>query len=290
MGRKKGRKVLTGLIALGFLFSMGMVLRQQAEYRQIVHDRAEAVQLAGLSEQGKPLVQAQKGPELPEEAASLAEVDLAALRAVNEDVVGWISIPGTELSYPLVQGEDNQYYLTHTWRREASSGGAVFLECMNRRDMRGFHTIAYAHRMNNDTMFGTLKYYRDSSFWEAHPSIYVVTDEGIARYDIFSAEEVSVTGIVYRLDLEESELEAEFLQACMDGSVIDTGIVPKEDARVLTLSTCTGNGHATRWVVHGTLVQTYRGQSDTKDDTLTLAAGAAARLLGLFSQHSLLEF
>ena len=65
---------------------------------------------------------------------------------MNPDVAGWIEIPGTELSYPLLQGEDNQYYLTHTWNREPNSGGSVFLECTSRRDLSGFHTIAYGCR------------------------------------------------------------------------------------------------------------------------------------------------
>lgn len=278
MRKGKRRAVLTGLLALVCLMSGG----RQVQYQHLTADRDEAVRTVELAEEAAvPALRQSAIPleelrsPLPEELSALAEIDLDALRAANEDVVGWIEIPGTELSYPLVQGSDNQYYLNHDWKREYSSGGAVFLEWTNRRDLSGFHTIAYAHRL---TMFRTLKEYRDAAFWEAHPSIYVVQDEEVSRYDIFSAEEVPVTGIVYRLDLEESQLEEAFLDACAEGSVIDTGLVPENDTKVLTLSTCTGNGHATRWVVHGALAARYSRQSEPAPEDI---AGIAARMLSL---------
>ena len=273
MDQRKGTssKRRTGIILvvlLVFAASVGMTIRQRTQYRQIAEDRAEAARIANLPEpdaqapgdaasaQPAPSPAAMAEPQAGE-AAAIAGIDLDALRAVNEDITGWIVIPGTELSYPLVQGTDNQYYLSHNWKREASSGGSVFLESTNSRDLTGFHTIIYAHRMRNDTMFGTLKYYADLDYWQEHPSVYVVLDSSIFRYDIFSAQEAGVKGIVYRLDIEENQLKEEFLQYCTENSAIDTGLAPGPDDRILTLSTCTSSGHATRWVVHGVLAQEY---------------------------------
>lgn len=194
---------------------------------------------------------------LPEEVLALAGVDLEALRAVNEDVAGWIEIPGTEVSYPLLQGTNNQYYLSHNWKKEPSAGGAVYLEVSSAGDLTDFHTIVYAHRMNNDSMFGPLRHYNDLNFWREHPCIYIVTEAGVYRYDIFAAQEASVKGLVYRLDLETSHLEEDFLQFCVENSAIDTGITPQANDRILTLSTCTNRDRAKRWVVHGVLVQAY---------------------------------
>lgn len=107
--------------------------------------------------------------------------------------------------------------------------------------------------MNNDSMFGTLKHYSQPDFWQEHPSVYVATVDRVYRYDIFAAQEASVRGLVYRLDLETSHLEEDFLQTCIDGSVLDTGIVPETGQQILTLSTCTNRGYATRWVVQAVL-------------------------------------
>jgi len=277
---QKRRRLLLVLLGLVFLFSAGMVVRQQIQERRIAADSVEAAELAGLTKQPprpsepdgpepepvpvpEPEPKLEPGPEpepepglpepsgqLPEEAAALAEIDLEALRAVNEDVRGWIAIPGTELSYPLMQGRDNQYYLSHNWKKELQGGGSVYLESTNSGDLSDFHTLVYAHRMRNGSMFGTLKYYQEEDFWREHPSIYVAVDRGVYRYDIFSVREASVKGIVFRLDIEESRLEEEFIQSCIENSVINAGLEPGADDQILTLSTCTEAGHANRWVVH----------------------------------------
>lgn len=257
---KRKRAAFAVLLAV-FLISAAMTARQQLQYRKIAADSLEAAQIAGLDRQEpaprQPIFS--PGPEepdapppepLPEEAASLLAVDLEALRAVNGDVVGWIAIPGTQLSYPLVQGEDNQFYLSHNWKREASSGGSVFLESTNSRDLSNFHTIIYAHRMRDNSMFGTLKYYSDMSFLQEHPSVYLAVGGGICRYDIFSARKAAVDSIVYRLNPEQHGLQNELIQSCIGGSAISTGIVPAADGRILTLSTCNDSGYADRWVVH----------------------------------------
>lgn len=251
------------ILSLILAVSLGAVLYRGYDDWKGTQASTEAFQTAGITKAPPPERPPAEEPApelpepLPEEAAHLAEVDLSALQAVNEDVVGWLEIPGTELSYPVVQGSDNQFYLTHNWKKERSGGGSVFLEQTNSRDLTGFHLIAYAHRMRNDTMFGTLKYYSDPDFCREHPSIYLVAEDGVRRYDIFSAHRASVTGLVYRLDLEESGLEEEFIRTCLDNSVIDTGVVPEPGAQVLTLSTCTGQGYESRWVVQGVLSQRY---------------------------------
>lgn len=271
---KKIKRYVRIILLLALAVGLTGSLYQIFDERNAAAANAEAAQIAGLTEPDQtgdnhsipPEVlsspkdepsPAEEPEPLPEEASHLAELDLAALQAVNEDVVGWIEIPGTELSYPLVQGTDNRFYLSHNWKRESSGAGAVFLEQTNSRDLSGFHLIAYAHRMHNDTMFGTLKYYSDLDFFRQHPSIYLVDGTAVWRYDIFAAHKADVKGLVYRLDLEESGLEDEFIRFCLDSSVIDTGVVPEPGAQILTLSTCTEWGHTARWVVQGVLVRQY---------------------------------
>ena len=121
-----------------------------------------------------------EAPEVAEErdpiqavVDSMLAVDLPALQAVNPDVLGWIAIPDTELSYPLLQAEDNEYYLNTTWDLQQNQAGAIFLDYTSQPDLSGFHTIVYGHRWNDDSMFGSLKYYADKSYRDEHP--YVVS-------------------------------------------------------------------------------------------------------------------
>lgn len=267
---KKCIWVIKWCLVLGLAGSLLVIGRQTYDNLRNEQASAEAAQIAGLPENkraasSQPPRKPESTPDvplpepLPEEASALEGIDLTALRTLNGDVAGWIMIPGTELSYPVMQGTDNQYYLSHSWKGEANTSGSVFLESTCDKNLTDFHTIVYAHRMRNDTMFGTLKYYNTMDFWRAHPSVYMASGNGvICRYDVFAAHEVGTKGIVYRLDIEESRLQDELIRACLENSVIDTGIVPTGADRLLTLSTCTATGRVDRWVVHAVLRAEYK--------------------------------
>lgn len=265
------RKAMTALLAVICALCLGRTALQLVQYRQGDETYAQAEELAGLPDlsdlpaadvtggSGEASGSASAGGdgEAPEEvpvwqdpyAQALKDMDFSALRQQNPDVLGWILIPGTRVSYPVVQGTDNSYYLDHTWRGGKNSVGAIFMECRNSSDLSDFNTIIYGHRMNNRSMFGTLSQYKSRSYWQAHPYVYLTDDSGTHRYEIFAAGEVSVDSDVYRLELRSDSSRQSFLDSCLALSALNTGVTPHTYDKVLTLSTCTGNGHATRWVV-----------------------------------------
>lgn len=269
--KPKFRKALAALLAVICALCLGRTALQLVQYRQGDETYAQAEELAGLPDLSDlPVVDFTGGSgdlsgsasadgagETPEEvpvwqdpyAQALKDMDFSALRQQNPDVLGWILIPGTRVSYPVVQGTDNSYYLDHTWRGGKNSVGAIFMECRNSSDLSDFNTIIYGHRMNNRSMFGTLSQYKSRSYWQAHPYVYLTDDSGTHRYEIFAAGEVSVDSDVYRLGLRSDSSRQSFLDSCLALSALNTGVTPHTYDKVLTLSTCTGNGHATRWVV-----------------------------------------
>ena len=269
--KPKFRKALAALLAVICALCLGRTALQLVQYRQGDETYAQAEELAGLPDLSDlPVVDFTGGSgsvsssastdgagEAPEEvpvwqdpyAQALKDMDFSALRQQNPDVLGWILIPGTRVSYPVVQGTDNSYYLDHTWRGGKNSVGAIFMECRNSGDLSDFNTIIYGHRMNNRSMFGTLSQYKSRSYWQAHPYVYLTDDSGTHRYEIFAAGEVSVDSDVYRLGLRSDSSRQSFLDSCLALSALNTGVTPHTYDKVLTLSTCTGNGHATRWVV-----------------------------------------
>lgn len=268
------RKVLVILLAIICIGCAAKVISQLIQYRQgdEIYAEAEAlVDLPDLSQLPIPTIPESDGSSSSSHSSdadtsqtpapvyvdpyadALRNMDFSALREVNDDILGWILIPDTRVSYPLVQGDDNDYYLNHTWRKSRNSVGAIFMEHQNSSDLSDFNTIIYGHRMNNSSMFGILKSYHSQSFWSSHPYVYITDDNGSHRYEIFAAYEVSVEGDTYRLGFSNDTAKQDFIDFCLDQSVIDTGITPTVYDRVLTLSTCTGNGHATRWVVQAVL-------------------------------------
>lgn len=184
---------------------------------------------------------------------ALEQMDIEALRQVNGDVVGWIQIPGTEVDYPLVQGQDNDFYLEHDWQGTEQYVGSIFLECQNSPDFTDFNTIVYGHNMTDGSMFGSLWKYQYGENWKENPYIYVVLDSGILRYEVFSTYEAEVDSETYRLGIRRRQTKAEYLAMTLENSDIDTGILPELTDRVITLSTCSGMGHSVRRVVHARL-------------------------------------
>ena len=267
--KKSIRILLTALLALVFLFSVTMFLRQRQDKAAGSSTYSEALELASA---GKPAVprqtapveeEAPAAPELQWVAApveeedphiqTLEELDLEALREVNPDVIGWILIPDTVINYPLMQGEDNEYYLKRTWDEKKNAVGSIFLEYLSSPDLTDFNTIVYGHNMNDGSMFASLRKYRKQEYWQAHPYVYIRSDAGVYRYEIFSSYLAKVDSNTYGLAFPSDESKAAFLNNAILDSVIRTDVEPEPTDRVLTLSTCSGSGYSTRWVVHARL-------------------------------------
>lgn len=270
--------VLAATLVLALAANVGRLIIRRLDVSRETEDYERAAEIAKAPDflfvpaKGLP---GQTSGELADDGADhilteLSEIDLEALRAINEEVVGWICIPGTELSYPLFKCEDNQYYLTHNWQKKKSTAGAVFLDY--RTALNDPYALIYGHRLKNASMFGTLKFYQEADYWREHPSVYLVSPDAAGRYDIFAAFEASVTSDVYKLDQSEEERE-QFLAWCLEQSDIDTGVVPAAGEPVICLSTCTNRGSSsgTRWVVLAALASSQKPGSASKAADYTAA-------------------
>ncbi len=270
---KKNIRIIIKLLALLMVVVGGSAITWKLmDYHKGAMDYTEAAQLAGIS---KPSVQPQPtsgsqasqlleedseplGPEAPPKAAptpdpyaqELAQVDLNALRQVNPQVTGWIAIPGTNVFYPVMYTDNNTHYLNYTWKNENSGVGAIFLETSCQPDFSDFNTIIYGHQMMDGSMFGGLQKFSDQAYAQERPYVYIARDGGVVeKYQIFAAFEVGVRDLIYRLDIEEENMQQKLIDFCKEHSVIDLGVDPQADGRLITLSTCTGWGYSTRWVV-----------------------------------------
>lgn len=254
------RKIIKILLFLVFIGSIGMYAVQTYESYRAGIEYQEAEEIANVPD-FIPEEEKEKTELIWREVAvyddpyieSLEEIDIDSLREVNEDVIGWIVIPDTKLSYPVVKGADNEFYLNHTWKGVKSALGAIYMEQYNSPEFDDFHTIIYGHRMIDGTMFGSLKRYKTLDYFEEHPYVYVKDDHGKHRYEIFSAYEAAVDSNTYMVGKFKDENKRAFIKYTLEESVIDTGIKPEITDRILTLSTCTGKGYENRWVVHARL-------------------------------------
>ena len=107
--------------------------------------------------------------------------------------------------------------------------------------------------MKDGSMFASLRKYAAEQYWRDHPYIYIANSEGVCRYEVFSAYRARVDSYTYGLGFERQQDKESFIQMLLQNSQIDTGIRPEATDRILTLSTCSGMGYTTRWVVNARL-------------------------------------
>ena len=246
---KKSIRIIVN-IALSALLIFGLS-KLALSIRDNVHSRQEydeAVQIAFAQSYEETVSEAES--ELPHDPviAELLAIDFDALRKENEDVIGWIYIPDSEIKYPLLQGSDNAFYLSHTWKKSVNPSGAIFMDCQNRADFEQFNTIIYGHNQMYGDMFASLHDYRKAEYAAEHPYVYIANDEAVFRYDVFVARFVAINSIVYGLNIQKSQHKEEFLSFLQD-AYVKTEDKPTIDDSFITLSTCTGGDSGRRMVV-----------------------------------------
>ena len=201
-------------------------------------------------------IYADKGNEkggVPPDAPARIKVDWEALKELNPDVVAWITLPAVDLSYPVVQGEDNDYYLHRSINGEYLFAGCIFLDWHNSPEFKNYNSILYGHNMRDGSMFANLKQYNDSGALEACPYFWIYTPIEDILYRIFSVHTAAGGSDIYTVRFSDLQSNMEWLWKMQELSVIDTGIDITENGKVVTLSTCTGD-QAVRQVVQGVVV------------------------------------
>ena len=176
-------------------------------------------------------------------------------QSINDDVIGWIYMEALpQISYPVVQGEDNNTYLHQTYEKNYNFAGTIFIDYENKRDFSDCNTLVYGHNMKNGSMFGMLKKYRaDETLYNTSKYFWILTPEKNYRYEIIAAYTTSVNSETYTLFKGPGSEFLEYEKKMFQNSEIQTD-ASAEDAdvkdKIVTLSTCTGN-QATRFVVQG---------------------------------------
>ncbi len=184
---------------------------------------------------------------------------LSELKQQNQNVIGWIAFDEEKISYPIMQTQDNQHYLTHTFSEKKNRAGSIFMDAGNTEDFTDHHSIIYGHNMKNGSMFGRLKQYYDEEFYKGNEFFTIYTENQAYRYEIFSAHIIPETDEIYTIWYAPEERAAEykkFIERMKKNSWYDTGVETTGKDKVVTLSTCTASDEK-RFVVHGKLAAVY---------------------------------
>lgn len=181
------------------------------------------------------------------------------LQEENEDIVGWIEIEDTNISYPVLQGKDNEYYLNHNYKKEKSQKGSVFLDANYDWSIPSNNLIIYGHNIVNDLMFKDLLKYANEEFYKEHPVIRFTTKENDGEYEIISAFKSKVFNKsdtnVFRyynfINAETEEEYNEFVENAKKASLYDIEETAEYGEELITLITCSYHTTDGRFVVIG---------------------------------------
>ena len=113
-------------------------------------------------------------------------LQVRSLKQENQDIIGFLEIENTNISYPVVQGKDNEFYMTHNYKKEKSKNGAIFLDKNYDWNIESNNLLIYGHNLNNGTMFQELLKYENEDYYKEHPIILFTTEDEEKKYEIIS--------------------------------------------------------------------------------------------------------
>ncbi|MDY4836884.1 MAG: class B sortase [Lachnospiraceae bacterium] len=234
-------------------------LRQYASEEVSTTDTAEKVNdikpiELEEAEERKELKSNENREDFPE-----MEVDFKALREKNPDTVGWLYVGSCGISYPIVQGEDNDYYMHHTFEGTVNSSGAIIMDYRDDKYLKDWNTFIYGHNMKNGSMFGSLKkLLNDETLYDSDPYIYVYLPGYIYRYKIFSYYKDKPDSKMY-WTADTLQEYRQYIRDALSLSVRDLGVETSEENNMVTLVTCSGSGTGKmRFFVHGEFIDRYK--------------------------------
>lgn len=184
-------------------------------------------------------------------------LQLEELQKENNEIIGWLEIEDTNINLPVCQTTDNDFYLTHNYKKEKSKGGSLFLDKNFDLINGSSNYLIYGHRNTQGLMFEDLLKYSKEDFYNNHKTIKFTTNKDDSVYEIMSVfysrvyykKEKDVFRYYNFVNANNEEEYNDFVNNCKKSSIYDTGVTANYGDQLLTLSTCEYSQEDGRFVV-----------------------------------------
>ena len=186
---------------------------------------------------------------------NLINVDFKDLKNQNSDTVGWIQVKGTNINYPFVQTNDNDFYLTHSFNKKYNRAGWIFMDYRNDKTNLDKNTILYAHGRLDNTMFGSLKKILNNN-WLKNTDNHIIktsTESENTLWQVFSVYRIPTTTDYLKITFNDNKDFLEFGNMLLSRSTYNFNTKINEDDIILTLSTCYNDNE--KVVLHAKLIK-----------------------------------
>lgn len=178
-------------------------------------------------------------------------VDFAALTEKNPDTIAYLIVNGTDISFPVVKTDNNDFYLRHNFYKEYNRAGWIFANYINKFDGTDKNISIFGHNMRNNSMFGTMNNMLTADWQNNDENITIVlaTKDSVDYYRVFSVYKIEPEEYYLKNYFGSDEEYLKFLNTLKSRSVKNFGTELSAQSRILTLSTCT-NDNKERIVLH----------------------------------------
>lgn len=230
------RRILLVVCLAVFLYSAGNLLNIGYKYHKLDSDNNK--------------LQEKVVTEVKQDSPLDRKIDFNQLKSINEDIIGWIYIPNTNIDYALLKGKTNDTYIHTNYEKKYSFGGSIFLDEDNNAALTDSNTIIYGHNMKNGAMFANIKKFADHDYFINHPEVYIYLPDGsINVYSVYSTKIIDATSDYYLKDIDYASYVANAKSSAKQSRDVDT----QNGAPLLLLSTCYAPDTTTRSVLFARL-------------------------------------
>lgn len=265
MERTRGRKprrwgllLLDALLLGALVWALVRLVATLTDYRRAAEKYEQIADAAVQTVVPAPAGTPEPGADATQPPCEVPiRVDFAVLRAENPDAVAWLYCADTPINYPVVQCNDNSYYLTHAFDRSEDAGGTLFFDSRNSLSPPDRNLLLYGHRMKDDSMFGSIVGYTEQVYREAHPVLYLITETQSYRVEVFSCRTVSADSLHYfETTFADDAAYGQYLSRAIGQSYWPAPFGIDYGYATLTLVTCSTYAHDDnpRILVHGRLI------------------------------------
>ena len=179
------------------------------------------------------------------------------LQEENSDIIGWIQIEKTKINYPILQNEDNNYYLNCDYRKNKNRYGSIYLKNICNINDEYSNLVIYGHDMKDGEMFNNLLKYKDEKYYKEHNTVKIITEKEKRDYKILSVfksrvfykNEKNVFRYYNEVNFENEEQYNQYIENAKKEELYDTGITAKYGEQLITMVTCEYSQNNGRMVV-----------------------------------------
>lgn len=176
-------------------------------------------------------------------------IDFVALKSINEDVIGWLSLENTVIDYPVVKGYNNDYYLNHLYTGEYNSLGTLFVDFRNRDLFIDQISVIYGHSMLNGSMFFILERYKNQSFYEDHKQFVFDTPDQRYILEPYAGKVVDAKIPFLQFNFTSKKEYFDYISEFIATSTFRADFEPSEDDKTVMMIKCSADYEDARYVL-----------------------------------------